>query len=81
VKKYGYSVAEAAHALGVPESTLYEWIRAGEIAVLEYGKGRHRPRYIIEADVLEQFLQSPKFNRKPGKYDPVNGDGNGASDA
>lgn len=47
-----YSVADAAQAIGVPERTLRDWIRAGKVATLEPAPSQRGTR-IPESAVLE----------------------------
>jgi excisionase family DNA binding protein len=57
-QKRFYSVKEAAGLLEVHEETLRRWIRAGSFPAAKLGKGGDRDHYLIEADDIEQYLQS-----------------------
>ena len=50
-----YTVKAAARLLGLPRSTLYDLVRAGEIASVRFGQGQRR-RILIEASAVEEFF-------------------------
>jgi excisionase family DNA binding protein len=57
----GYSVNQAAAAAGVGRTTIYEEIRAGEIAICKIGD-----RTIIEVSELKRWLRSKRRNGSAG---------------
>jgi excisionase family DNA binding protein len=56
------TVREAAHALGVGRSTVYELINAGELEVVHIGRACRVPVAVVEAYV-ERLRQPPDSTR------------------
>lgn len=54
VEKLTYDVPEAAAALGVATSTLYEWLQANGVESIKIGKRR-----LISRDVIHKLLNMP----------------------
>jgi excisionase family DNA binding protein len=59
--RLAYGVGDAAEALGLSRSRLYELIAAGEIAACKVGK-----RTIIQVNELTAFLDRHRVERLPG---------------
>ncbi len=61
-----YRVAQVAAMLNVPKSTLYEWVRTGEIESVRVGSGK-RKLLLIPATAVDEFLQR---NKRPTRAGP-----------
>ena len=51
-----FRVKQVAKMLSVPISTLYDWVRRGEIASLHVGKGK-RKLVLIPTVAIDEFLK------------------------
>ena len=69
VPRHGYSVRESAASISVPEGTVREAIRLGELVVVNLGHGRIRRRIVILPDDLQAWLRSRR-GRRPGEVEP-----------
>lgn len=69
VEKLAYKVPEAAHALAISRSRLYELIGAGEIKILKDGGRTLIRRTELEAflERLEQAAAEPARRRRPSR--------------
>jgi len=56
VERIALRPREAAEALGVPEQTLRDAMRRGELAFSTYGRGRSKQRYLLAPDDLRAWL-------------------------
>lgn len=54
-----YSVASVAERLEMSADWVYDRIKAGELAVVEFGSTRAKQR--VRADVLQAFIDSRSF--------------------
>ena len=55
-RRLAYTAREAAALIGVPLQTLYDIIHRGEIAVVRYGNGKQKQRFLILPADLEAWL-------------------------
>jgi excisionase family DNA binding protein len=60
LSRLAYGIGQAADAIGLSRSRIYELIAAGEIVVCKVGK-----RTIIPATVLTAFLERHRVERLP----------------
>ena len=56
-----FRVKQVAKMLSVPISTLYDWVRRGEIASVHVGKGR-RGVVLIPTVAIDEFLMKRSVN-------------------
>lgn len=61
------SPPRVALQLGVDPATVIGWIRAGELAASNVGKGGQRPRYRVQKRDLESFLKKRQPAQPPAK--------------
>lgn len=64
-----YTIAEAAHRIGVSKQTILRWSQDGTINLdnvhRERSKGRHGFRIVFDAAEIERFPVSPKIQLSP----------------
>ncbi len=68
VPRLALTPREAAVALGIPEPTLRDLMRRGELAFTSYGRGRHKGRYLLAVEDLRAWLGR---HRTPAKWEPA----------
>lgn len=64
-----YTIAEAAHRIGVSKQTILRWSQDGTINLdavhRERSRGRHGFRIVFDAAEIERFPVSPKIQLPP----------------
>lgn len=63
-----FTVEQVAAMLNVPRSSIYDWVRRGDIAAVKYGIGQRR-RIRIESGAVEEFLARSRGNTGSGADD------------
>ncbi len=63
---YALRLKQAAQYSGIPEPTLRDWIRRGDLAACVYGGGAHKRRYVVRREDLEAAIDR---HRQPASWE------------
>ncbi|HEX29770.1 TPA: DNA-binding protein [Candidatus Poribacteria bacterium] len=57
MEKEAYSISDIARKLGVTRRTVFNWIKTGQLEVINISLGKKKPTYRITKEALERFIQ------------------------
>jgi len=71
MEKEAYSISDIARKLGVTRRTVFNWIKTGQLEVINISLGKKKPTYRITKEALERFIQLRRVKNHSTGFAPT----------